>query len=538
MNTVVLFFVFDDSHQNKCENLGLEIIRACLLKAGYNCILLYENFHDLANCTDSQIIEFADNIVKLNPRIVGSPVFSPTIDLIDKIAGKIKEVIDIKFISGGAMASQSPIEVLSYIKNIDYLVLGEGENTTINLCNRVISMEPVTELQGIAYKAENKIIVNDSCESVNLDDVICIERKIFQCHKPKMARLSTSRGCLGNCTFCAHSRTFKPTLHKWKGKEPIKIADEMEQIFNKYGIRLFDIIDNSFEDPTPGIGKERLNQFADLLLEKNLGIYYTVFFRTDSFSDNNSDLELLKKLKKSGLIHIVIGIENGDDEVLKIYGKHANSFDNYKTLKILNDVGFTLEMGFIMFNPYTEYDDLINNINFISKIKFVGDNFAIYKSKLALYHNVPFYNKLVRDKLVDENFSLKNPYGYLFCNKQIGNLAKIMGDVDNSDFNKLWYYSQNIENMMHITENMNYDNYCEVKKELEKVKLVLANMHLDFFEGAVNISKKGFSTENIVAHANKLYTKEKYLDLYSNLSKKVNSFLFKNRSKKIHKIIL
>lgn len=54
-------------------------------------------------------------------------------------------------------------------------------------------------------------------------------------------RIQTSRGCEGNCTFCAESRIFDLDKHKnkWRGRSPKDVVDEIEHLVNTYKIKFF-----------------------------------------------------------------------------------------------------------------------------------------------------------------------------------------------------------------------------------------------------------------------------------------------------------
>ena len=90
---------------------------------------------------------------------------------------------------------------------------------------------------------------------------------------------------------------------------PKLFVDEIEIIVKKYGIKIFNFIDCSFEDP--GTNYERMASIANEIKARELDIQYFVFVRAE-FHRNASD-ELMKLLVSSGLSSVMIGVETGNE---------------------------------------------------------------------------------------------------------------------------------------------------------------------------------------------------------------------------------
>ena len=126
------------------------------------------------------------------------------------IAEYIKKIHpDTITILGGSHATSAPFEDLEKANEFDYLVIGEGEETIVELLNTIEKNESITKLEGIAYWKDKLIknplrkLINDldslqfpAYDLVNINDY----SHPVQLRKP-MALMLTSRGCPGMCTF-------------------------------------------------------------------------------------------------------------------------------------------------------------------------------------------------------------------------------------------------------------------------------------------------------------------------------------------------
>jgi hypothetical protein len=79
------------------------------------------------------------------------------------------------------------------------------------------------------------------------------------------------------------------------------------------------------------------------------------------------DFELFRLLKEAGTIDCLIGIESGVDRVLRLFNKGASAAKNAKAIDILRELGISLNLGFIMFDPRMTFEELQQNYGFLQK---------------------------------------------------------------------------------------------------------------------------------------------------------------------------
>ncbi|GKX31029.1 hypothetical protein SH1V18_35090 [Vallitalea longa] len=408
MSDVVFFAVNENINNHDCENLGFEILKDRLVKRDISTVIYHIQVDKFENM---DIEKIAKKIIELNPHMVGMAITYRDVKLHCKLAEKIKSKNPhIHITAGGALASHASVELLSHCKYIDSAIIGEGELIIANLANSLLQNRDLNRCQGIAWRNENKIITNDlPKEVVQLNENICIEREMISNNDLRWARIETGRGCAGRCTFCAESRTYTINGHKsWRSKSPDMVMKEISYLINTYNIKAFGITDNAFE----GVGEEgkkRLREICQRIIQANLNIYFTALFRADSFNEKDYDLILL--LKKAGLVNVFIGAESGYEQTMRIFGKRATVSQTQKAINLFTKAKIAVLVGFIMFQPYSSLEESRANVILLDKIK-QAHRFSLYQHRLMLFHGTPLLEKLTREGLLSDDFSIMNPYGY------------------------------------------------------------------------------------------------------------------------------
>ncbi|MFH1891028.1 MAG: hypothetical protein ABIJ91_05725, partial [Candidatus Kuenenbacteria bacterium] len=90
--------------------------------------------------------------------------------------------------------------------------------------------------------------------------------------------------------------------------------------------------------------------------------------------------QVYEQLGQSGLIGLYLGIESGSKRQLRLYGKGTTVEENRQAVKILRELGFNLEVGFIFFSPLDDMEDLYNDISFIEETKLYETDSRIFGS--------------------------------------------------------------------------------------------------------------------------------------------------------------
>lgn len=407
------------------EHLGIAYIAAILREHSYQV--------DIYEIEEKNIVHKStyDNLLHNNYDIVGFTTTCITMKNIIAISAIIKEESPSSYILyGGHMATFTGAKLLEEFQNVDFSIIGEGENTFLELVRCLENKGDLATVKGLIYRNAGKVCVNEGRELIeNLDLLPFPVRDQFERYgsKAQYIRISTSRGCLGSCGFCSNFVGRKQKGARWRGRSPINVVDEIETLVNKYSFRTFDFVDSTFEDPGKE-GKERIRQIAQEILNRNLTIFYNCCFRAENWSLEDSDL--LELLCKSGLEKVNIGFEAGNNRGLKLLNKNAVLDDNYQVIHILKKYPqIYLTFGFIMLHPYSNLQDIKDNADFLHNTGF-GQVIRHYFWRLEVYPGTLFEFNLQRDKLLDKSYNIDDGmYKYHFQNREVAFLEPIFENM-------------------------------------------------------------------------------------------------------------
>ncbi len=319
---------------------GLAYIAAILKKENISVRILEAN---ALNLSHEQIKE---EIKNYKPDFLG---ITSTTSLIEE-AHEISKLCPkkVKVVIGGVHASSLPQETLEKFERFDFLVRGEGEFTMLEL----IKNNPISKIKGLSYKKNRKIIHNPPRElNDKLDELPFPARELLPMDKyfsvgakqtPSDYILS-SRGCPYQCIFCAdhlvHGR-------KFRFRSPENVMKEVEELYKK-GVRDLDFIDDNFT-----LIIERVEKFCELMIEK--GLNKEMSWRcSNGIRVDRITPKLLKKMKEAGCYMVSLGIESGDERILKNMKKNIDLKKVRLAVKWCKEVGIETR-GLFMFGNLGE----------------------------------------------------------------------------------------------------------------------------------------------------------------------------------------
>ena len=283
--------------------LGLVYIASVLRMHNVQVKILEANILKLDN---AQVVNF---LCKENPDLAGISLNIFTANAGINLSQRIKEVTNFDVCLGGPFPSAIPEDILKKSK-ADILVIGEGERSIVDICNG----ELLSEIQGIAWKRDGVVIVNESAELIgDLDTLPMPAYDLLppfglyraRIRKSPMAPIFTSRGCPSHCTFCNHNVFGK----RFRAFSPGRVISEIELLISKYGIKQLDILDDNFT-----FDMRRAEEILDLILERKFNIRINL---QNGMRVDNLNPSIVKKMKKAGVFKVGIGCESADIPTLK-----------------------------------------------------------------------------------------------------------------------------------------------------------------------------------------------------------------------------
>lgn len=318
---------------------------------------------------DILIDRLVQKTVGVDPDHVGISCLTTDVPCVFKMVKKIKaELPHAKITVGGVHPTMFPDQMLADV-NIDYVVLGEGEEV---FCDIVCSDESMDfhSLTGIAFKDEGKIVINARRASIaNLDDLPMpafdkIDMSFYLQPNMHLVRgiplrgfyFFSTRGCPYGCRFCVSKNVFGRTI---RFREPSKVVDEIEYVYKKYNIDAFYLFDDTF-----GVKKSQAIDLCDAIAKRGLPIVWGCETRVNLINE-----EFVKSLKKAGCIQVDFGIESGSERLLKLLQKGIIVDQVRKAVKICRKYGVRVFSNFMINLPTETEEDVEDTLALADEIK-------------------------------------------------------------------------------------------------------------------------------------------------------------------------
>ena len=263
-------------------------------------------------------------------------------------------------------------EILDYSPAVDYVIVGEPEETMVDLA-RCIEAGIEVQVKGVALRSCGNASFPRMRGPIESPDRLAFPLRPSLDSEQTVSVLA-SRGCYNHCSFC-----LVPALDKgetrWRGRSPENVAAEISELVC-LGKKDFYFVDPNFVGPGKA-GKETAVKLACLLAD--FGISFGLETRA-----NDVTFGLMRELVEAGLTRLLLGIESGRPEVLKRLGKHASVAGNEQAIATVREAGLEPETGFIMFDAASTLDDILQNLKFLQRNRLLD---RLGRTANLLYHD-------------------------------------------------------------------------------------------------------------------------------------------------------
>ena len=489
------------------EHIGLGYIAACLRKAGFSVKLI--NFEIDPDRSDS----FFEEITKDKPHFVGFTTSFETISSVLSLCQKMKERNStIHICLGGHHATFCADAILEKNPCIDSIVRGEGEITIVELASSLTIGRPLQNIKGLCYREGENIVKNLPRENIqDLDQIPFPERDnlvsySFSHGVPSNGILVlSSRGCYGRCSFCSVASFYRLAgRSSWRPRSAENFVDEIEYLNSKFGAVAFSISDDTFICPAMG-SKQRAHKIASEIIHRDLGVLFSCSFRIDSLNPyDQDDIQLLRHLQKAGLFSVYLGLESGCPKELKVYQKGITLKKVHQLLMVFRELGIPVEVGFIMFNPYSTVSTIITNAEFLISLD-MGILFHHFSSKVQLQPGIAIINLLKAGGMLKEPKDLSDVYYYKFQDPVVETVAdaldSIYGKVAVHDRMILTYYLgifyliNKIGRIKKTASNaLIRKSADQVSGEFNEIIRKISTENLILFQKTVSLAQEGWSS--------------------------------------------
>ena len=373
--------------------LNLLYLAATVREAGFNVHVIDPQVRELD--FDSCI----DAIRELAPDYIGlSFSFAYALPQSRRFATKIKECFpDTKLIAGGVHFSACPEVTMRESIEIDYGIVGEGEESLVELLETLDKKEDIVSVEGIIYRNGEDFIRTTARPLIaDLDklplpawDLVDMNSYGTLTHNDVLFRstlIITARGCPYPCTFCDRTVLGK----KFRVNSPEYIAKMIDHLHTTYGINDFAVRDENIS-----ASKKHLKVYCDIMKARP-GLTFTCLMRAQ-----NVDNEMVEMMTEGGCRDVFVGIESASDHMLEMYQKKVTAKEMQEAVTIMRRGGLSIYASYIVGGPGETKESLQETMKFVKETSLETSLICFFIPFVGTpaYDNIEQHGKMISDDL-------------------------------------------------------------------------------------------------------------------------------------------
>ncbi|RJP72584.1 MAG: radical SAM protein [Candidatus Abyssobacteria bacterium SURF_17] len=332
------------SRYSGLPNLGLLSIAAVLEQAGHNVQVL-----DPKPGHEREAVKAA---AEYDPRIVGLSFMTAGYSNARNAVLELRRILPRALLCcGGPHTTALPEQTLKDF-GADFVVIGEGELTMLEVCNRLERKASIDDVAGLGIMRDERFVRNRARELIrDLDSLPLPARHLVHFEKflqpPGMLRgylmgrcatIMASRGCPHECIYCASKVMFGRTVRQRSVENVIAEVDHLVEQYRILGLW--------FPDDTFTLNRRWVLEFCVALRERHPQLVWGAQARV-----NSVDHELLHEMRRAGCVQLDFGVESGSQEVLAALKKKARPAQAIEAFALCRKVGIRPLATFMIGNP-------------------------------------------------------------------------------------------------------------------------------------------------------------------------------------------
>lgn len=316
----------------------------------------------LANFTGMDVQSITNLLLQHKPTVVGLSQWTHNRHATITAACLIKKVLpDCTVLLGGGHATHQAELLLQCHPELDLIIVGEAEQTLLELLEARQSGRPLLEIPGLVIRKDG--IPQRTAPRHALSELDLLPFPSTWLHEAinvdlalQAEFISTSRGCPAACNFCASPAFWG---RKVRARSAISVEQEIRSLRDNYGLIYLSLRDDTFT-----ADRRRTIQLCQQLIENKTHIFWNCQSRVEAI-----DKETLEWMRKAGCECVQLGVESGSPRILKLLGKTITPEKVVHAADLVRQSGMQLSVFLITGIPDETETDQQQTMDLIKRIQ-------------------------------------------------------------------------------------------------------------------------------------------------------------------------
>ncbi|MFZ5823909.1 MAG: B12-binding domain-containing radical SAM protein [Bacillota bacterium] len=285
-----------------------------------------------------------------------------------RIARECKRLDPSRFILfGGPHASFVDVDTLQRFGFVDAIVIGEGEQTLLELLQALDSGQSLHYIQGLTFRDGDRVVQTERRPVVNDLDLLPFPAfhlipnvdAYYEGESVRFMEIEAGRGCPFNCNFCSTSLFF---TRRYRVKSPQRIVAEMRWLKEHWNIQSFGLLHDNLTSR-----KEKVRELCRFIMDTGEEFEWFCSSRADTI-----DRDLINTMTEAGCRGVFFGVETGSPDMQKAVGKRSNLDNATETFADLVAAGLDSTASFIIGFPEESLTQLEETLTMALKLRLLG----------------------------------------------------------------------------------------------------------------------------------------------------------------------
>jgi len=312
------------------------------------------------------------------------------LDEVNFLTGILKQFCNC-IIAGGAGFSIFGNEIMKKNHDIDFGVRLEGEETFVELLNKLENNKSIENVKGIYYRKDSEIVFTGERCPLEFEKSKAPIRDYFAVpiyDKPLCLGVQTKRGCPLKCSYCTYPFLNKDIIRL---RLPVDVVDEIEDLVEKYAVKEIIFCDDVFNAP-----EQHAENIIKEMINRNLKIKWSAWFDAGNTTEHLLDLAI-----KSGCYRVCFSVDGVTNTTLTALQKNFDAKKVWEIEKICSKRKYkNIEFRYSLFAlpPKQTFFGILKTLKFIFKTHVIHLNSKCLTSWIRILPNTEIQKLLKKSE--------------------------------------------------------------------------------------------------------------------------------------------